>query len=84
VRNSSILRLARRHPQPPSDYRVEPSEQAWSGVSEVAEPSPRQRVEIGDDPLQAIARPRLVFSLTLSLKARRLLSRTNRRPASNR
>jgi hypothetical protein len=50
-----LFLLAQDSSQPSADHLVDPAEQAWPGVFEVAEPSPKHRVEVSDDPFQAIA-----------------------------
>jgi hypothetical protein len=80
----ALFLLAQDGAQPSADKAVEDAEQSWCGVLEVAKPSPKHRVEVSDDPLQAIAPAALVMPLTLSLSAFRLFLRTSRRPASNR
>src|SRR5438552_13989156 len=51
----ALLLLAQDGAQPSADEAVEDAEQSWCGVLEVAKPSPQHRVEVSDDPLQAIA-----------------------------
>jgi len=48
------LLLAQNGTQPPPDEAVEYAEHEWPGVFEVAKPSPQQRVEVCNDPLQAV------------------------------
>src|SRR6516225_6467599 len=47
--------LAQDGTQPSADEAVEDTEQSWCGMLEVAKPPPKHRVEVIDDPLQAIA-----------------------------
>ena len=77
----ALVLLAQDSAQAAADKAVEDAEQGWRGVLEVTKPAPKDRVEVGDDPLQAVAP---AAALTLSLSACRLRLRTKRRPASNR
>ena len=88
----ALFLLAQDGAQPATDEAVEDAEQGGRGMLEVAKPPPEHRVEITDDPLQAIAStaarhashfvPR--FREGRLLSAFRLFLRTSRRPASNR
>src|SRR5438132_9391160 len=86
----ALFLLAQDRAQPSSDEAVEDAEQSRCGMLEVAKPAPQQRVEIADDPLQAVAAaadrlaPHLVprFREGRLLSAFRLFLRTSRRPAS--
>src|SRR5260370_8771595 len=51
----ALFLLAQEGTQPAADEAVEDAEQSWRGMFEVAKPPPKHRVEIGDDPFQAIA-----------------------------
>src|SRR5438876_12349579 len=51
----ALFLLAQDGTQPSADEAVEDAEQSWRGVPEVAKPSPKDRVEVIDDPLQAVA-----------------------------
>ena len=80
----ALFPLAQEGAQPSADKAVDDAEQGWRGMFEVAKPSPEHRVEVGDDPFEAVPRLRLVRLRTLSFSACRLCLRTSRRPASNR
>src|SRR5579872_3910170 len=49
------LLLAQNGAQPPPDEAVQSPEQAWSGVLEVTKPPPQHRVDVSNDPLEAVA-----------------------------
>ena len=51
----ALFLLAQDGTQPSADEAVEDTEQGWCGMLEVAKPPPKHRVEVIDDPLQAIA-----------------------------
>src|SRR6266480_4498779 len=51
----ALFVLAQDGAQPAADETVEDAEQSMFGVLEIAKPPPKHRVEILDDPLQAIA-----------------------------
>ena len=51
----ALFLLAQDGAQPSADEAVEDAEHSRCGVLEVAKPFPKHRVEVSDDPLQAIA-----------------------------
>jgi len=51
----TLLLFSQESAEPPSDRTVEPFEDRVVGVLEVIEPAPEHRIEIGDDPLKAVA-----------------------------
>jgi hypothetical protein len=53
--NPGALLLLAQDGQPAADEAVEDAEQSRRGVLKVATPAPKHRVEISDDPLQAVA-----------------------------
>src|SRR5260221_390243 len=46
--------LAQDGPQPPPNETIKVAELEWCGVLEIAEPSPQRRIEIRDDPREAV------------------------------
>src|SRR5215469_5906767 len=51
----ALFLLAQDGAQPAAGKTVEDAEQSRCGVLEIAKPAPQQRVEITDDPLEAVA-----------------------------
>src|SRR6202140_1397380 len=49
-----LVLLAKDGPQPPPNETIKVAELEWCGVLEIAEPSPQRRVEIRDDPREAV------------------------------
>ena len=81
----ALLLLAQDRAEASAHEAVEDAVQAWRGMLEVAKPSPKYRVEVVNDPPEAVASATESFAaLTLSFSAFRLFLRTSRRPASNR
>jgi hypothetical protein len=51
----ALVLLAQDGAQAAADKAIEDAEQGWRSVLEIAKPAPQQRVEVIDDPLQAVA-----------------------------
>src|ERR1700751_3584418 len=51
----ALFLLAQDGAQPAADKAVEDAEQSRCGVLEIAKPAPKHRVEVADDPLEAVA-----------------------------
>src|SRR5882672_6975182 len=51
----ALFLLTQDRAQASADKAVEDTEQSWRGMLEVAKPPPQQRVEVIDDPPQAVA-----------------------------
>src|SRR5258708_37848152 len=49
-----LVLLAQDGTQPPPNETIKVAELEWCGVLEIAEPSPQRRVEIPDDPRDAV------------------------------
>src|SRR6202140_4055402 len=49
-----LVLLAQDGPQPPPNETIKVAELEWCGVLEIAEPSPQRRIEIRDDPREAV------------------------------
>ena len=47
--------LSQERAQTSSNKAVENGEQGWRGMFEILEPAPQRRVEVGDDPREAVA-----------------------------
>src|SRR4030088_2687102 len=71
----TLVLLAQDGAQTPAYEPVEDDVQSWRGMFEVAKPSPKHRVEIADDPLEAVPpaadrpRPHLVLERLQALLA---------------
>ena len=71
----ALVLLAQDGAQASADEAVEDAVQGWRGMLEVAKPSPKHRVEVGDNPLEAVApaadrpRPHLVLEHPQALLA---------------
>src|SRR5215469_1669092 len=51
----ALFLLAQNGAESSADEAIEDTEQSWRGMLEIAKPSPKHRVKITDDPLEAIA-----------------------------
>src|ERR1700730_19109687 len=49
-----LVLLAQDGSQPPPNETIKVAELEWCGVLEIAEPSPQRRIEIRDDPREAV------------------------------
>src|SRR5258708_37565537 len=50
-----LVLLAQDGPQAPPNETIKVAELEWCGVLEIAEPSPQRRIEIRDDPREAVS-----------------------------
>src|SRR5205807_9792121 len=63
-----LVLLAQDGTQPPPNETIKVAELEWCGVLEIAEPSPQRRIEIRDDPREAVTSAAYRFSPHLILE----------------
>src|SRR5882724_1227519 len=63
-----LVLLAQDGAQPPPDETIKNAELEWCGMLEIAEPSPQRRIEIRDDPREAVTSAAYRFSPHLVLE----------------